>query len=336
MDTNIFSKTHDIKNALFDFTFKELTNLTGEQEAKRIFTLLYKSKSGKRNFTLSLINTRKDLNTVKYVFELPDGNLIETVSIKRRTGTTLCISTQAGCAVRCRFCASGKNGLIRNLACAEIVQQVLLVKETVNRIVFMGIGEPLHNYQALIKAIHILRDRNGLNFPTDGMTISTVAPLKPLKKLREEHLKIQLTVSLHASNQKTRNLLIPGMKNQDINEVVASAISYSERHKRKVTIAYLLLPGVNDFNTDKAQLKRWFKGKNIRINLLPLNKTTAKLRKASKEELVLFKKELEKEGLEVNIRESQGENIDAACGQLVNCHNMKQAKITSLSITRGG
>lgn len=148
------------------------------------------------------------------------------------------------------FCASGKNGFIRNLTPSEIVQQVVLVSGKVNRIVFMGMGEPLFNYDNVIKAIHILRDRKGLNFPTDGITISTSGPLPQMKKIREEHLKIQLTLSLHATNQRTRNYIMPHMKGYDIEEVVQSTLSYSERHNRTVTIAYLLIPGLNDRLSD--------------------------------------------------------------------------------------
>jgi 23S rRNA (adenine2503-C2)-methyltransferase len=266
---------------------------------------------------LKLLKVCEDFNTTKYLFELNDGSRIETVCIRRRTGITVCASTQAGCAVQCAFCASGKNGLIRNLTDTEIVHQILSVRECVNRIVFMGIGEPLHNYASLLKSIHTLRDRDGLNFPTGGITISTVGPVAGLKKLREEHLKIQLVLSLHATTQAVRNRLIPGMKNNDIGETVNAALSYGKRHNRKITIAYLLLPGVNDSLEDEKRLSQWFSGQNVRINLLPLNKTTANCPLATQNQLHRFKKDLENLGLEVSIRESQGRNIQAACGQLV-------------------
>ncbi|MDR1683474.1 MAG: 23S rRNA (adenine(2503)-C(2))-methyltransferase RlmN [Candidatus Symbiothrix sp.] len=265
---------------------------------------------------LQLLKVCKDFNTTKYLFELNDGNKIETVCIRRRTGITACVSTQVGCAVRCAFCASGKNGLIRNLTANEIVQQVLSVRERVNRIVFMGIGEPLHNYASLIQSIHILRDRNELNFPTDGITLSTVGPLAGLKKLREEHLKIQLVLSLHATVQRVRDRLIPGMKNNSIEETVNAILSYGKRHNRKITIAWLLLPGINDSPEDKKRLAQWFNGENVRINLLPLNKTMANYPFATQKQLRDFKKDLEHLGLEVTVRESQGRNIQAACGQL--------------------
>lgn len=274
--------------------------------------LMYK----KTSMNLQLLKTEKDYNTTKYLFELHDGNRIETVCIQRRTGVTACVSTQVGCAVRCAFCASGAQGLIRNLTAREIVAQVTSVKERINRIVFMGIGEPLHNYASLIEAIHILRDRNGLNFPTEGITISTVGVLSALKKLREEHLKIQLVLSLHATNQTIRNELIPGMKNSSIDETISAFLSYGKRHNRKLTIAYLLFSGINDSVADKKQLAKWFKNENVRINLLPFNKTIGQLCGATAEQLRRFKNDLENLGLEVTIRQTEGRNIQAACGQL--------------------
>lgn len=265
---------------------------------------------------LKILKTDKDYNTTKYLFELTDGNKIETVCIKRRTGITVCVSTQVGCAVRCAFCASGALGLVRNLTASEIVGQVISVKERINRIVFMGMGEPLHNYSSLIESIHTLRDRNGLNFPTDGITLSTVGVLTGLKKLREEHLKIQLVLSLHATKQAVRDRLIPGMKNSNIDEIVTAFLSYGKRHNRKITVAYLLLPSVNDRISDKKQLAKWFQNENVRINLLPLNKTIGTFRSVTTEQMRIFKKDLENLGLEVTIRETEGRNIQAACGQL--------------------
>jgi 23S rRNA (adenine2503-C2)-methyltransferase len=265
---------------------------------------------------LKTLKIDKDCNTTKYLFGLNDGNKIETVCIRRRTGVTVCVSTQVGCAVRCAFCASGAHGLIRNLTASEIVQQAISVKERINRIVFMGIGEPLHNYASLIESIHILRDRNGLNFPTDGITVSTVGVIAGLKKLREEHLKIQMVLSLHATKQTVRDRLIPGMKNNSIEKTIEMFLSYGKRHNRKVTIAYLLLPSINDRISDKKQLAKWFANENVRINLLPLNKTIGTFRPATAEQLRNFKKDLETLGLEVSIRETEGRNIQAACGQL--------------------
>lgn len=302
----------------YNFTYSDMTGCMGEDKASALFHTLY--KSGKRNqyYTLKIKEVYRGGDTQKYAFELPDGYCIETVCIKRKTGVTVCVSTMVGCPVGCAFCASGKNGFIRNLAPSEIVQQVMMVTGRINRIVFMGMGEPLLNYNNVIKSIHILRERAGLDFPTDGMTISTVGPVQQLKKLREEHLKIQLTLSLHATDQHTRDAIIPHMKIYSIDDVVQSVLSYSERHNRTVTIAYLLIPGLNDRMADVHQLKRWFYGKRILINLLQYNEiNTNFLKRPNKQQLVAFRDKLVAAGLSVKIRESRGNNIKAACGQLV-------------------
>lgn len=162
----------------------------------------------------------------------------------------------------------------------------------------------------------------GLNFPTDGITVSTVGPVNQLKKLREEHLKIQLTISLHAATQAARNCIIPHMHMYAIEDVVKQALSYSQRHNRKVVFAYLLLPGINDRSSDIRQLAKWFKGKNVMINVLQYNPTSnSKIRAPQKQEMVAFKHQLEQTGLEVTMRVSHGREIKAACGQLANTYN---------------
>ena len=322
----------EIRSDPYGFTLKEITEVLGEQEAQKLFNELYKKKPISKYQTVKIKEIQQGGDTSKYAFELTDGYCIETVCIKRKTGTTVCVSTMVGCPVGCIFCESGSNGFIRNLTPSEIVQQVVLLKEKVNRIVYMGMGEPLFNYNSLIKSIHILRDRNGYNFPTDGITVSTVGPLKQLKKLREEHLKIQLTLSLHATNQTTRDKVIPHMSGNKIEDVVEAVLSYSERHNRKITIAYLLLPGVNDRPSDVRQLSRWFRGKNVLINLLQYNNTKCfDMKSPNKQQLVAFKNLLEREGLEVKLRESRGGKIKAACGQLVSEHN-KKGRVAPMSI----
>jgi 23S rRNA (adenine2503-C2)-methyltransferase len=312
----------DIINDPFGFTFNEMNGFIGEHDARALYTLLYKNNSRKKIHTIWVKNIIKDADTKKYVFELSDDKCIETVCIKRKTGISACVSTQVGCPVQCAFCESGKNGLIRNLTASEIVQQIVFLKEPINRIVFMGIGEPLYNYDALIKAIHILRDRNGMDFPTDGITVSTVGPIKLLKQLREEHIKIQLVLSLHATDQKTRNSIIPGMSGNNINETVQTALSYSKRHNRKLIIAYLLLSGINDKYTDIKQLVEWFKHENVMINLLEYNQTNCTIfKKANKKDIERFKNNLENYGLEVKTRASHGRTIKAACGQLASKYN---------------
>lgn len=158
----------EVRNDPYGFTYKEMSEVIGENEAKALYEELYKQLPRKKNLSMLVKNICKSSDTEKYVYELKDNKYIETVFIKRRDGGTVCVSTQVGCPVGCIFCESGRNGFVRNLTSSEIVQQIILLRRKVNRIVFMGMGEPLFNYDNLIKAIHILRDRYGLNFPTDG------------------------------------------------------------------------------------------------------------------------------------------------------------------------
>ena len=168
-----------------------MSEVIGEDKARALYTELYKQPFHKENLSISTKKVYKSKRYWKVMFmNWKNNRYIETVFIKRRDGGTVCVSTQVGCSVGCIFCESGRNGFVRNLTPSEIVQQVVLIRQKVNRIVFMGMGEPLFNYDNLIAAIHILRDRNGLNFPTDGITVSTVGPVNQLKKCREEHLKI--------------------------------------------------------------------------------------------------------------------------------------------------
>ena len=315
----------EVRNDPYGFTYKEMSEVIGENEAKALYEELYKQLPRKKNLSMLVKNICKSSDTEKYVYELKDNKYIETVFIKRRDGGTVCVSTQVGCPVGCIFCESGRNGFVRNLTSSEIVQQIILLRRKVNRIVFMGMGEPLFNYNNFIKAIHILRDRNGMNFPTDGITVSSVGPVEQLKKLREEHLKIQLTISLHATTQAARNRIIPNMHRYDINDVVNEALSYSKRHNRKVVFAYLLLPGINDRPSDVKQLARWFREKNVMINLLEYNPTSnLQIKMPKKQGMAIFKQQLERAGLDVTMRISHGRNIKAACGQLANKYNDKK------------
>ncbi|MDR0664465.1 MAG: radical SAM protein [Helicobacteraceae bacterium] len=319
----------DIVSDPFSFTYDEISARVGENDAKSLYSRLYKNASAIKARSIWIKNAIKDARTKKYVFELFDSRYIESVCIQRRTGVSACVSVQVGCPVRCIFCESGKNGLIRNLSAGEIVQQIICLKERVNRIVFMGIGEPLFNYDALIKAIHILRDRNGLDFPTDGISISTAGAIKQLKKIREEHIKIQLILSLHATTQKVRDYLMPGMRNEDINETVKAALSYSKRHNRKLVVAYLLLRGINDNASDIKRLSEWFSGENAMINLLEYNQTSGAIAPIDKKRLLRFKDSLQNSGLEATVRDSRGKRINAACGQLASTihsqENFKQS-----------
>lgn len=267
--------------------------------------------------TLSRLNRDRGSRSEKILFGLDDGYAIESVLIRRRDGHTACVSSQVGCAFSCQFCASGQAGLKRNLSAAEIVEQVVRLGPRVNRVVFVGIGEPLNNYDNVLDAIRILRDRRGLNFPTTGITISTIGIPKALQRLREEHLAINLTISLHATTQAVRDRLIPGARRHDIREVIARALSWAERHNRIVTFVYLVLPGINDSMADAQRLASLFIDRPARVNLMRWNPVDAiPLQRTSDHMLSFFRHHLERAGVAVVVRDTQGMDIDAACGQL--------------------
>lgn len=272
---------------------------------------------GLRLRSLRRIGQERGGRSQKILFGLDDGFAVETVLIRRRDGHTACISSQVGCAFACRFCASGQAGLKRNLRAGEIVEQVVQLGPKVNRIVFMGIGEPLNNYDGVLGAIRIMRDRRGMSFPTTGITLSTIGIPKALKSLREEHLAINLTISLHATTQEVRDRLIPGARKHPIADVVAHALSWAERHNRVVTFVYLLLPGLNDSAADADRLVRMMAGKPARVNLMRWNPVDGiALERTPDRTLTFFRDRLDRAGVPVVVRDTQGRDISAACGQL--------------------
>ena len=253
----------------------------------------------------------------KLLFGLRDGFAVESVLIRRCDGHTACISSQVGCAFACRFCASGQAGLKRNLTRGEIVEQVVRLGPRVNRIVFMGIGEPLNNYDNVLGAIRILRDRRGMDFPTTGITISTIGIPKALRALREEHLGINLTISLHATTDEQRARLIPGARKHALADVVGGALSWARRHNRIVTFVYLLLPGINDTDADLRRLCELLAGQPARLNLMRWNRVDGLgFGRVADGRLSTFRRGLERAGIPVAVRDTQGQSIDAACGQL--------------------
>lgn len=267
--------------------------------------------------SLNKITHERGGRSQKVLFGLDDGFAVESVLIRRHDGHTACISSQVGCAFACQFCASGQAGLKRNLTAGEIVEQVVQLGPKVNRIVFMGIGEPLNNYEQVMKAIRILRDRRGMNFPTTGITLSTIGIPKALAQLREEHLAINLTISLHATTQEVRDRLIPGSRKHDINEVIERASSWAERHNRIVTFVYLVLPGLNDTLADAKRLAGLMKRRQARVNLMRWNPVDGiALDRTNDRSLGLFREVLDRAGVPVVVRDTQGRDISAACGQL--------------------
>lgn len=318
------------RRSVYDLSFAEYVTHLGDDQASTAFRSLYQH----RRIDKSVLAAAEALNlqtdplrevdaqagsmTTKYLFGLTDGAAVETVKITRRTGQTACVSSQVGCAFQCQFCASGQNGLTRHLSPGEIVQQVLALGSDINRVVFIGIGEPLHNYDNVLAAVRILRDRQGLGLNTRGITISTIGVPDGLRRLREEHMAINLTVSLHATDDTTRHRLIPGARQHQIEDVIARSLSWARRHNRTVTYVYLILPGVNDNDADQTRLAEWFSGQPARINLMRWNPVDGDIsfRRANDPTLTRFRDGLVQAHIPTTVRDTQGQDIDAACGQL--------------------
>ncbi len=268
-----------------------------------------------------LVQISKLDGTRKYLFALSDGNMIESVLMRYKHGNSVCVSSQVGCRMGCRFCASTLDGLVRNLRPSEILEQIYRIRadigERISNVVVMGSGEPLDNYDNLLKFIHLLSDENGLNISQRNITVSTCGIVPRMYELAEEKLQITLALSLHASSQEKRKELMPVANSYDITEVLQACRNYFEKTGRRITFEYSLVGGVNDTKEDVARLCELVKGMNCHINLIPVNPIKERDYVQSERQAILnFKNSLEKTGINVTIRREMGRDIDGACGQL--------------------
>lgn len=259
--------------------------------------------------------------TRKYLFALEDGNVIESVLMRYKHGNSVCISSQVGCRMGCRFCASTLDGLVRGLTPSEMLDQIYKIGkdigERISNVVVMGTGEPMDNYDNLLKFIHLLTDENGLNISQRNLTVSTCGIVPRMRQLADEKLAITLALSLHASNQEKRKELMPVANSYDIHEVIDACKYYFEQTKRRVTFEYSLVGGVNDTDEDATELAALIKGMNCHINLIPVNPIKERdFVQSESQVIVAFKNKLEKYGITVTIRREMGRDIDGACGQL--------------------
>ncbi len=260
--------------------------------------------------------------TTKFLFELKDREKVETVLIPTETRATACISTQAGCKFGCQFCASGIGGWNRNLSCAEILAQVLYAKNNntlheLSHIVFMGIGEPLDNYDNVIRAIKIINSPYGINIAARRITISTCGVIPQIKKLAREGIQVELAVSLHGFNDDNRNILMPVNRKYPLTELVKTCREYIEETNRQVTFEYILIRGVTCTPGAAEELGKLFKKMTCKLNLIPYNPVTEFPHETpTKMEMLLFKKRLTDLGVPATIRMPRGRDVNAACGQL--------------------
>lgn len=275
------------------------------------------------------VQSSKQDETKKYLFELPDGNVVESVRMKYRHGNSVCISSQVGCKMGCRFCASTLDGWVRNLTAAEMLEQIYKIQEDigerVSNVVVMGTGEPLDNYDNLIRFIHLLCEEKGLHISQRNITVSTCGLVPKMRQMAEEKLQITLALSLHASSQEKREELMPIAKQYQLDQVLEACQYYFEQTGRRITFEYSLVAGVNDSAEDARQLTKLLKGMNCHVNLIPVNPIKERtFRQPDHQSITAFQNKLEKSGINVTIRREMGRDIDGACGQLRKKHMERQ------------
>jgi 23S rRNA (adenine2503-C2)-methyltransferase len=273
-------------------------------------------------YSLELAGSQESKDgTKKFLFQLEPGRFIESVSIPTEKRLTGCVSSQAGCKFACAFCASGALGFKRNLSRAEILDQVLYIKnnslQPLTHIVFMGTGEPLDNYDNVLSSIRIINSDYAFNIGARRITISTCGIIPGIRKLAEEGLQLELSVSLHAADDKIRAKLMPVNKVYPIKDLFAALREYVKKTNRQVTFEYILAKGINSDLPNAGKLCKILKGLNCKVNLIPVNpQKELGLEPPAKADILLFREALKKAAVPVTLRLARGQDIEAACGQL--------------------
>ena len=278
----------------------------------------------KKDYCLDKLEVKKrqvDELTEKYLFRLEDNEFIEAVLMKHDYGLSVCVSSEVGCNMGCAFCESGRLKKVRNLLPHEIVLQIMAIEEIIgmriSSVVIMGIGEPLDNYDNIIKFIKIINHPKGIAIGARHITLSTCGLIPKIKNLSKLNIQINLAISLHAPNDTLRNELMPVNKVYSISDLISTLKEYIAITNRRVTIEYVMLNMVNDTQECAIELAKLLKGMNVYVNLIPYNETShLKFKKSSKERILKFYDTLKKQGINVTIRKEFGSKISAACGQL--------------------
>ena len=299
--------------------FEEMTNLSKSlrEECGKKFS--YTSLE-----TVEIQESKLD-GTKKFLFGLSDGNVVESVWMQYKHGNSVCISSQVGCRMGCRFCASTLDGLERNLRPSEMLDQIYSIQrltgERVSNVVVMGTGEPMDNYDNLLKFIHILTDENGLNISQRNVTVSTCGIVPKMKQLAKEKLQITLALSLHATTDEKRRRLMPIANKYSIAELMSACKYYFSQTGRRITFEYSLVGGVNDTDEDVAELAALAGPLCCHVNLIPVNPIKERdFVQSESARIQAFKNKLEKNKINVTIRREMGRDIDGACGQLRRKH----------------
>lgn len=295
-------------------SFDEMTNLSLELREKL-----------KNNYTICNYNILKKLEssdgTKKYLFDILDGNIIESVLMEYHYGKSVCVSSQVGCKMGCKFCASTGIPFVRNLTAGEIVEQILAIEqdtgEKISNIVFMGIGEPLDNYDNVIKAIRILNNPKGLGIGARHISVSTSGLVPRIYDLAKENIQCTLSVSLHASNNEKRSSMMPVNNRYSVEELIKACKDYIAVTNKRISFEYALAKDNNDNMQDAKELANLLKGMLCHVNLIPINKIeNGKFTKSSNENIIKFRDYLNDHGIVATIRRELGSDIEAACGQL--------------------
>lgn len=299
-------------------SYDAMTNLPGALREKLAQEAPYQAS------VIDEVQTSAD-GTRKYLVKPGDGVLVESVGIPSEDGKrlTVCVSTQAGCPMACAFCATGQQGLTRNLAAGEIVEQVLLVqedfKERVSNVVFMGQGEPFLNYDNVMKALRILNDPTVIGIGARSMTVSTCGIIEGIRKFTQEPEQFNLALSLHATDQDLRDSLMPKVQQDTLIKLHDALMNYTQQTNRRVTLEYLMIKDVNDSPEDMESLGRFTHGMLAYVNLIPINAVPeAAFQPSSQKTILDWEVYLRKHGTETIRRNSRGQDIDGACGQLKN------------------
>ncbi len=306
---------------VFDWIYKDIWNFS---EMKNIPKKLQVKLSQNFNVEIPQIVDKlvsKEKDTYKFLLKFNDNNIIETVVMKYSHGNSICVSTQIGCRMGCRFCASTVDGIVRNLTAGEILAQILACRkeigERISNVVLMGSGEPLDNYDNVIKFIELINSDYGLNIGQRHITLSTCGILPKMDELAERKMQITLAVSLHASDDEKRKSIMPVANKYSINDIIVSCKNYIEKTNKRITFEYALVKGVNDSKESARELGRLLKGLLCHVNLIPVNVVKENtFEKPKEEDIKQFGKILNSYGIENTVRREMGADISAACGQL--------------------
>ena len=294
-------------------SFDDMTNISKEvrEKLKQDFSF----------YKIKMLIKQQGKNVNKYLFELEDGNKIESVLMFHDYGTSICVSSQVGCNMTCAFCESGRLKKVRNLLAYEIVQQILQIEEDINKrithVVLMGIGEPFDNYDNLVRFLKIINHPKGMAIGARHITVSTCGIVPKIKEFSELDLQFNLAVSLHAPNNEIRDKIMPINKAYPLDKLIPALKEYYNKTNRRITFEYVLLEGINDSVECAIELSNLVRGMNCYINLIPYNETNnLNFKRSSTVQIMKFYDILKKNNISVTIRKEFGGKISAACGQL--------------------